>query len=158
VPSWFKAHQQIPVYQRDCSLAPTVVNTPLSSPPCFYQNATAQLKSSYDSRGNHNSQDVLLDFPDGRTATMEVDGEPGTWWTASQIDGSCIVEKWHNNITAVLKPGTRVLSRQNPELLGGTILEALGLIIVAITLGLWAYLFILWKQGDLSTEKRRTLQ
>lgn len=153
-PPWLKSHSQIPVYHDECRSAQTVASPPLSSLPCYCETATAHLKSHYDHRGNHNVQDVLLNFPGGQTATMEVDGKTGIWWTNSQVDGSCLTEIWHGDITAVLKPGTRILSRQNPELLGSITLGLCNLILGALTLGIWVYLLIMWQQGHLSSGKK----
>lgn len=152
-PPYFRAYTQIPIYHADCRSALTV-NTVQSSGPCHYETATGQLKNYYSGRtARLDSQDVLLSFPDGRTAKVEIDHEPGTHWTHSQVDGLCSVEVWHGQTTAVLRPGARILLQHNPELEGGTTA-----VIVAVlgpgTLSLvcWTYLFALWKRGDLAVD------
>ena len=146
-PPWFKAHAQIPVYQRDCRSAPLVGDWRTASTPCYLEAAVGHLKIHHKG-----GQDLLLDFPDGRSEKLGVDGEI---WTHAQADGSCSVERWHGQITAVLRPGAKMLARHNPELDGGSGQGLFLAFVSAFMLSLWAYAFILWKRGDL---KQKTMQ
>ena len=119
VPLWFKAHAEIPVYRRGCRSAPTVTAPAPISIPCYHEIATAQLQSYYGRGGVRNDQEVCLTFSDGRTSSTQPDGNSNTWWNASEVDGPCLAEVWHGEIRAVLKPGAKILSKENPELHGG---------------------------------------
>ena len=156
-PVWFKAHAQIPVYQRDCRSAPSLGDWRMATTPCYQLPAVGSLKNYYRRTGSIDSQDLLLDFPDGQALRMDISGQSigDQRWTHAQADGSCSVELWHGQITAVLRPGAKILARCNPEVDGsngmGWLLASNGVVI----LGLWAYLLILWRRGDLRQKTMR---
>jgi len=154
VPLWFKAHAEIPIYHRDCRSAPTVIGPLPSSYPCYHEIATAQLQSYCGRSGGRDGQKVCLTFSDGRTSSTQPDGNSNTWWNASEVDGPCLAEVWHGEIRAVLKPGAKILSKENPELRGDTS-ALMGFVVFpsALTLGVWIGLFVLWQKGDLSKMK-----
>ena len=155
-PIWFKARTQIPIYHRDCRSALTVTAPVLSSLPCYDETATARLQSYYGRGGVRDEQEVLLTFPDGRTTSMQADGDSNKWWNESEVDGSCLAEIWHGEIRSVFRPGVKILSKQNPELDGDT--ESFMVYIVmpgTLTLGFWFGLFVLWQRGDLFKKENK---
>ena len=141
-PIFFKAYREIPVYEQDCAIAPTVSGTPVFSAPCYQETAIATLTNHYDVRGRHNYQDISFDFPDGKTAFMQIDGNPGIWKTETEVNGVCTVECWHGTITAMFKSGTKILSKENPELKGNIVFGLLILFLTMSTIGCWLYLLL----------------
>ncbi len=153
-PIWFKAHAQIPVYQRDCRSAPTV-SAPQTALPCYDEMAVAQLQNYYH-KSSIDTQYALLNYADGQTSRVQIDGDPGVEWTHSQVDGPCLVEVWHGEVTAVLRPNAKITSKTNPALTG----DATGFVICVLCPGIltvvvWVYLFVLWRRGDLKQKTMR---
>lgn len=146
-PIFLKAYRETPGYQRDCATAPTLSGTSTVSAPCYTEVATATLKNHYDSRGRRNSQEVFFDFPDGKTASMIIDGNPGIWKTEDEVNGACTVERWHGTITAMFKSGTKILCNENPELKGNALMGLPLLFLYMSLIGCWLYVFLMSRQG-----------